>query len=84
VDELNKSQRKDLTKRAQKKVFGKVGELSDRANRIFRKNGKTPDDMMQFFWIEFKNNYWFGLMSKTSKIAPRHTRLTVMYFGIAV
>jgi hypothetical protein len=84
VDDLSAEEKKELRKRAFKKVFGRVGDMSDRARRLFKKNGKTPDDMMDFFWIEFKNNYWFGLMSKTSKIAPRHTRLTVMYFGIAI
>jgi hypothetical protein len=84
LNEMNQISKKELEKRAYKKVFGKVGSLSDRAKRVFRKNGRTPDDMMQFFWIEFKNNYWFGLMSKTSKIAPRHVRLTTMYFGISI
>lgn len=40
--------------------------------------------MMEFFWVEFKTSYWFGLLSKTSKIAPRHARLTVMYTGVSI
>jgi hypothetical protein len=27
---------------------------------------------------------FFGLLSKTSKIAPRHVRLTLMYFTVAL
>jgi hypothetical protein len=39
---------------------------------------------MVFFTEELKNNFWFGLMAKTSKIAPRHVRLTMMYLNIAI
>ena len=39
---------------------------------------------MKFFNEELKNNFWIGLMGKTSKIAPRHTRLTLMYFYISL
>jgi hypothetical protein len=46
-------------------------------------NGNTPDDLPDFFWIELKNFMWFSLISKTSKIAPRHARLTLMYLGLA-
>ena len=39
---------------------------------------------MKFFNEELKNNFWIGLMGKTSKIAPRHARLTLMYFYISL
>lgn len=35
---------------------------------------------MKFFYEELKNNLFLGLIAKTSKIAPRHVRLTLMYF----
>lgn len=35
---------------------------------------------MKFFYEEINNNLWCGLMARTSKIAPRHTRLTLLYF----
>lgn len=34
---------------------------------------------MSFFNEELKNNLWIGLIAKTSKIAPRHVRLALMY-----
>ena len=39
---------------------------------------------MKFFNEALRNNLWFGLMAKTSKIAPRHTRLTVMYLHFSL
>jgi len=44
----------------------------------------TPENKMKFFNDTLKNNLWFGLMAKTSKIAPRHVRLTLMYLYISV
>ena len=35
---------------------------------------------MSFFNETLKNNLWIGLIAKTSKIAPRHVRLSLMYF----
>ena len=35
---------------------------------------------MSFFNEELKNNLWIGLIAKTSKIAPRHIRVLLMYF----
>jgi len=84
IEELSKPQKKELKQRALKKVFGRVGDVFDRANKLFKENGKNPDDLINFFWIDFKMNFWFGLLSKTSKIAPRHARLTVMYLGVAM
>lgn len=84
MEDLSKKQLKTLKKRARGKVFGRVGSLLERASETFKRNGKTPDDMMEFFWLEFKSAYLFGLLSKTSKIAPRHARLTVMYLGVSV
>jgi len=39
---------------------------------------------MKFFNEALKTNLWFGLMATTSKIAPRHVRLTLMYLYISV
>jgi hypothetical protein len=33
---------------------------------------------------QIKNNLWIGLVAKTSKIAPRHVRLAMMYFNASV
>ena len=35
---------------------------------------------MSFINEELKNNLWIGLIAKSSKIAPRHVRLVLMYF----
>jgi len=43
-------------------------------------NAKNPNAKMSFFNEELKNNIWIGLIAKTSKIAPRHVRLLLMYF----
>jgi len=39
---------------------------------------------MSVFEEELKNNMWIGLVAKTSKIAPRHVRLVMMYFYAAM
>ena len=39
---------------------------------------------MSFFNEEIKNNLWIGLIAKTSKIAPRHVRLALMYLYTAL
>lgn len=43
-------------------------------------NATNPNAKMSFFNDELKNNFWIGLIAKTSKIAPRHVRLAMMYF----
>ena len=87
AEKLDKHQKKMLKKRARKKVFGRVGTVCERAFRTYKEiDGTDPsssDNKMQFFYEEMKNNFWFGLLSKTSKIAPRHVRLTLMYEYIA-
>ena len=87
-EELTKEKQKILRKQARKKVFGQVGGLYERANRFYKKTYKvdptSSKTKMKFFYEELKNNLWFGLMSKTSKIAPRHVRLTLMYLYIAL
>ena len=76
-----------LKKRARKKVFGRVGNICERAYRNYNEVTKIDrtsiESKKQFFMEELKNNFWFGLLSKTSKIAPRHVRLTLMYLYIA-
>ena len=42
-------------------------------------NSVNPNAKMSFFNEELKNNFWIGLIAKTSKIAPRHVRLAMMY-----
>ena len=65
-----------------------MGTPTERATKFFEKTKKeNPDDertKMKFFYEELKNNMFFGLLSKTSKIAPRHVRLTLMYFAISI
>lgn len=60
------------------------GGLCDRAKRVYdmtmKHNTKNPNAKMSFFNDELKNNLWIGLIAKTSKIAPRHVRLVLMYF----
>jgi predicted signal transduction protein with EAL and GGDEF domain len=62
--------------------------MKERADKFFHKTKKmNPDDektKMRFFYEELKNNMFFGLLSKTSKIAPRHVRLTLMYYTISL
>ena len=43
-------------------------------------NAENPNAKMSFFNETLKNNLWIGLIAKTSKIAPRHVRLGLMYF----
>jgi hypothetical protein len=47
-------------------------------------NSVNPNAKMSFFNEELKNNLWIGLIAKTSKIAPRHVRLLLMYFYAAL
>lgn len=58
--------------------------MFERAERFYRKKIKVdpldPNAKMVFFYETLKNNMFFGLIAKTSKIAPRHVRLTLMYF----
>jgi len=65
-----------------------VAGLWERAHRFFKNTyAVAPDSSetkMKFFYNELKNNLWFGLMAKTSKISPRHTRVTLMYLYIAL
>jgi len=87
-EELTKDEKKKYHKRARKKVFGLPGGLCDRARRYYsmtmKHNSVNPNAKMSFFNEELKNNFWIGLIAKTSKIAPRHVRLAMMYFYGAV
>jgi hypothetical protein len=87
-EELSREERKKLKKRARAKVLGMPGGLWDRAARVYRRVMKRtkedPNAKMALFYEELKNNLWIGLIAKTSKIAPRHVRLTLMYFYAAV
>ena len=38
---------------------------------------------MKFFNEALKTSLWLSLVSKTSKISPRHTRLTLMYLYVS-
>jgi hypothetical protein len=38
---------------------------------------------MKFFYEELKSTLLFSIMGKTSKIAPRHVRLTLWYFTVS-
>jgi hypothetical protein len=81
---MSKEDQKKYKKRARRKVFGRPGGLCDRAKRVYditmKHNTKNPNAKMSFFNEELKNNLWIGLVAKTSKIAPRHVRLVLMYF----
>jgi hypothetical protein len=83
-EQLSSEEQKQYRKRARKKVFGIPAGLCDRAKRIYnttmKHNSKNPNAKMSFFNEELKNNIWIGLIAKTSKIAPRHVRLLLMYF----
>lgn len=83
-EELSKDQKKKYKQRARAKVFGVPAGLCDRAKRYYKDtmkhNQTNPNAKMSFFNEELKNNLWIGLIAKTSKIAPRHIRLTLMYF----
>lgn len=87
-EELSREDRKKYKQRARAKVFGIPAGLWDRARRIYEKtmnhNKNNPNAKMSFFNEELKNNLWIGLIAKTSKIAPRHIRLTLMYFYSAL
>jgi hypothetical protein len=81
---LSKEEKKKYKKRARRKVFGVPAGLCDRARRFYditmKHNATNPNAKMSFFNEELKNGYWIGLIAKTSKIAPRHVRLAMMYF----
>jgi hypothetical protein len=81
---MSKEDQKKYRKRARRKVFGMPGGLCARAKRAYditmKHNTKNPNAKMSFFNEELKNNLWIGLIAKTSKIAPRHVRLVLMYF----
>jgi phage shock protein PspC (stress-responsive transcriptional regulator) len=81
---MSKEEKKKYKKRARRKVFGVPAGLCERAHRYYSKtmkhNSTNPNAKMSFFNEELKNNYWIGLIAKTSKIAPRHVRLVMMYF----
>jgi hypothetical protein len=81
---MSKEEKRKYKKRARRKVFGVPAGLCDRAKRIYQKtmkhNATNPNAKMSFFNEELKNNLWIGLIAKTSKIAPRHVRLALMYF----
>ena len=47
-------------------------------------NEKNPNAKMNFIHETLKNNLWIGLIAKTSKIAPRHVRLAMMYLYTAL
>jgi hypothetical protein len=85
---LSNEEQKKYKKRARRKVFGVPAGLCDRAERMYArtmKEGKNdPNVKMRFFNEELKNNLWIGLIAKTSKIAPRHVRLALMYFYASV
>lgn len=85
---MSRDEKKKYKKRARKKVFGAPGTLCERAARFYRKtmknNKSNPNAKMSFFNEELKNNLWIGLIAKTSKIAPRHVRLLLMYFYTAL
>ena len=81
---MTKQEKKKIKKRARRKVFGVPGGLFERAKRYYTRtmkhNNVNPNAKMSFFNDELKNNLWIGLIAKTSKIAPRHVRLALMYF----
>jgi hypothetical protein len=83
-EQLSKEEQKKFKKRARRKVFGIPAGLCARAQRVYditmKHNTKNPNAKMSFFNEELKNNLWIGLIAKTSKIAPRHARLLLMYF----
>ena len=82
-EDMTKVEKKKYKKRARRKVFGLPAGLCDRARRYYhmtlKHNDVNPNAKMSFFNEELKNNLWIGLIAKTSKIAPRHVRLAVMY-----
>ncbi|CDW88931.1 neurohypophysial n-terminal domain containing protein [Stylonychia lemnae] len=87
-NQLSNDQMKQYKKRARKRIFGRVGDVNERARRmyrdLFRHKHYTPENKMKFFNEALRSNLWFGLMAKTSKIAPRHVRLTLLYLHISI
>lgn len=49
-----------------------------------KKHNQLSDKQMQFFYEALKTSLWLGLISTTSKISPRHTRLTLLYMYISI
>ena len=62
--------------------------MDERAHRFYTKTMKKlhlfPDNKMKFFYEALKSSLWMSLMSKTSKIAPRHVRLALLYLYISI
>ncbi|CDW75719.1 neurohypophysial n-terminal domain containing protein [Stylonychia lemnae] len=87
-EELTKEQQKDLRRKAKAKVFGRAGTPFQRANRFYKQTIKHHPDpnerKMVFFNESLKNTLWMSLMSKNSKISPRHVRLTLLYLNISL
>ncbi|CDW84369.1 neurohypophysial n-terminal domain containing protein [Stylonychia lemnae] len=87
-EDLSPSSKKQYKKRAQKKILGRVGSVSERARRFFKKILKNFDEPAerknQFFYESLKSTLWMGLMSTTSKVAPRHVRLTLLYLYVSL
>ena len=86
-EEMLPEQQKQYRKRARKKVFGIPGTMNERALRFYEYieefNQNNPIEQLSEFEEELKNNMWIGLVAKTSKLAPRHVRLVMMYFYAA-
>eukprot|EP00347_Sterkiella_histriomuscorum_P002038 403369714 len=86
--DLSKDDLRNLKQRAKRKVFGKVGSMSERAQRFFKRTIKRQNPLhnkkMEFFNEALKSTLWMGLLAKTSKIAPRHVRLALLYLYISV
>lgn len=85
---MTPDEQKEYKKRARKKVFGKVGDLDERLKRIYKKvlgkYAQHNDRKMKFFYDALKTTLWMGLMATTSKIAPRHARLALLYLYISL
>ena len=68
-------------------MFGIPGSLYERAHRYYEMihdfNERNSRMKINIFEEELKNNMWIGLVAKSSKIAPRHVRLLMMYFYAA-
>eukprot|EP00347_Sterkiella_histriomuscorum_P015521 403356717 len=88
LSDLSKDELKELKRRAKRKVFGRVGTFSERANRFYKRTNKRhnpfQNNKMEFFNEALKATLWMGLLAKTSKIAPRHARLALLYLYISV
>ncbi|CDW84379.1 neurohypophysial n-terminal domain containing protein [Stylonychia lemnae] len=89
-EDFTKDEQKDIKKRARKKIFGRSGSTCERAKKFYKRSKKQvseeegSEQKMKFFNEALKNSLWLGLLSRTSKIAPRHTRLTLMYLYYAL